>query len=143
VSWFRAREAGTAAAWLPPTGLAGPGSPAGTRGVMTMKLGRSSLVVLGHLAGCSEGEPVEATPVAEPASLDAPPVVSGGTLLVTRDGSLAVAADSGDDAVYVVELQSGTLLDPIQLEAGDEPGRVVEDSIGRVHVALRRGGGVA
>jgi DNA-binding beta-propeller fold protein YncE/mono/diheme cytochrome c family protein len=115
---------------------------------MTMKLGRSSLVVvgllgvLGQLGGCSE-EPVEATAVAEPASLDAPPVISGGTLLVTRDGALAVAADSGDDAVYVVDLQSGQLLDPIQLQPGDEPGRVVEGADGRIHVALRRGGAVA
>ena len=39
----------------------------------------------------------------------------------------------------VVDLDAGTTVE-IALQAGDEPGRLVEDAAGRVHVALRRGG---
>jgi cytochrome c553 len=71
-----------------------------------------------------------------------PPPVSGGTLLVLRDGNHAVAADPARDAVYVVDLGARSVLHTISLPAGDEPGRVVEDGAGHVHVALRRGGSV-
>jgi mono/diheme cytochrome c family protein len=70
-----------------------------------------------------------------------PPPIAGGTLLVTRTG-LAVASDPERDAMVVADLASATLLGTIPLEAGDEPGRLVEDSLGHVHVALRRGGAV-
>ena len=69
-----------------------------------------------------------------------PPPISGGTLLVTRDGTTAVAADPDRDAVYVVDVAGMTLRSTITLKAGDEPGRLVEDGEGRVHVALRGSG---
>ncbi|HVR21266.1 MAG TPA: hypothetical protein VMS65_16245, partial [Polyangiaceae bacterium] len=71
-----------------------------------------------------------------------PPAISGGTLLVLRSGALAVASDPERDAIVVADLGSGTVRGTIALEAGDEPGRLVEDATGRVHVALRRGGAV-
>jgi hypothetical protein len=73
----------------------------------------------------------------------APPAVSGGTLRVLSDGTTAVAADPDRDRVYVVDLPNRTLHATIALQAGDEPGRVVEDAAGRVYVALRHGGAVA
>jgi DNA-binding beta-propeller fold protein YncE/mono/diheme cytochrome c family protein len=72
-----------------------------------------------------------------------PPPISGGTLLVTHDGTLAVAADPDRDRVSIVALNERTVLATILLKPGDEPGRVVEDDEGRVHVALRRGGAIA
>jgi len=69
--------------------------------------------------------------------------ISGGTLRVLADGRTAVAADSDRDQVYVVDLPSATLTRVVKLMPGDEPGRVVEDGAGRVHVALRSGGAVA
>jgi hypothetical protein len=72
----------------------------------------------------------------------APPPISGGTLLVTRSG-LAVAADSDRDRIWVVDLASQSLVTDVGLERGDEPGRVVEDDAGRVHVLLRQGGAIA
>ncbi len=69
-----------------------------------------------------------------------PPPISGGTLLVTRDGSRAIAADSERDRVYVVNLKTHAVDSTIALAAGDEPGRLVEDGAGRIHVALRSGG---
>lgn len=69
-----------------------------------------------------------------------PPSISGGTLLLTRDGRLAVAADPERDRLSVVDLVAGTLQGHVALQPGDEPGRLVEDAAGRVHVALRRGG---
>src|ERR1700722_20172024 len=69
-----------------------------------------------------------------------PPPISGGTLLVTRDGTTAVAADPDRDAVYVVDVAGMTLRSTITLKAGAEPGRLVEDGEGRVHVALRGSG---
>jgi DNA-binding beta-propeller fold protein YncE/mono/diheme cytochrome c family protein len=68
--------------------------------------------------------------------------VSGGTLLVTRDGTRAIAADPGRDRILVVDLAARKLATEIALQPGDEPGRVLEDGNGRIHVALRRGGAV-
>ena len=79
-------------------------------------------------------------PITAPSS---PPPISGGTLLVTHDGRLAVAADPDRNQVSVVRLEDARLLSTVPLEVGDEPGRVVEDAWGMIHVALRRGGAVA
>ncbi len=69
-----------------------------------------------------------------------PPPISGGTLLVTRDGRTAVVCDPDRDAIYIVNLGSLTISFTIALNPGDEPGRLVEDGAGRIHVALRSGG---
>jgi hypothetical protein len=68
-----------------------------------------------------------------------PPPVSGGTLLALRDGNIAIAADPDRDAVYIVSTSSAELLHTVVLQPGDEPGRLVEDGAGLVHVALRSG----
>jgi hypothetical protein len=76
-----------------------------------------------------------------PISAARPPApLSGGTLAVLADGRTAVAADPDRDSIFVVDYRKQTLLATITLQPGDEPGRVAEDSAGRVHVALRRGG---
>jgi hypothetical protein len=72
----------------------------------------------------------------------APPPISGGTLAVSTDGAFAFAADSDRDAFYVVDLKAETSA-TVALTAGDEPGRVVEDAAGNVHVVLRGSGAVA
>jgi hypothetical protein len=69
-----------------------------------------------------------------------PPPISGGTLITLTDGQTAVAADPDRDAVYVVDIPSRVVKHSIALQPGDEPGRLVEDGAGRVHVALRSGG---
>jgi hypothetical protein len=61
-------------------------------------------------------------------------------LRILADGRTAVAADPDRDSVYVVDLTTRTVRASIQLNVGDEPGRVVADSAGRAHVALRHGG---
>ena len=71
---------------------------------------------------------------------DAPPAISGGTMAVLADGQTVVAADPDRDQVYVVDLTLRAVKSTIVLNHGDEPGRLVEDGAGRVHVALRRGG---
>ncbi|WP_437681335.1 c-type cytochrome [Sorangium sp. So ce131] len=71
-----------------------------------------------------------------------PPAISGGTLAVSRSGSVAVASDPDRDRIWIVDLAAQKLSAEIVLEKGDEPGRVVEDDAGRFHVALRRGGAV-
>jgi hypothetical protein len=65
--------------------------------------------------------------------------VSGGNVLALSDNQHAVVADPDRDRLMVVDLDAGTTVE-IALQAGDEPGRLVEDAAGRVHVALRRGG---
>ena len=67
----------------------------------------------------------------------------GGTLLVTSDGKTAVAADPDRDLVSMVDLPTRTLVAQLELPTGAEPGRLVEDASGQVHVLLRRGGGIA
>jgi mono/diheme cytochrome c family protein len=69
--------------------------------------------------------------------------VTGGTLLVLHDGVTAVAADPDRDNVSIISLASQKVLGQVQLAAGSEPGRVVADTAGIVHVVLRRGGGIA
>jgi len=71
-----------------------------------------------------------------------PPAVSGGTLRVLSDGRTAVAADPDRDRVYVVDLTAKAVTATVMLKQGDEPGRVVEDAAGLVHVALRHAGAV-
>ena len=77
----------------------------------------------------------------------APLPIAGGSLLtvVRADGSaIAVASDPEEDTVNVVALTDPpTPIAQVQLQPGDEPGRLVADAAGRVHVALRRGGAVA
>jgi mono/diheme cytochrome c family protein len=80
-------------------------------------------------------------PTTTPKVMRAPPI-SGGTLVVLSDGRTAVASDSDRDLVYVVDLVAAKLTAAIALQPGDEPGRLVEDGAGRVHVALRRGGAI-
>ena len=74
---------------------------------------------------------------------DPPPPISGGTLTVLRDGHTAVAADPDRDRVYVVNLDTRTVTHSIALRLHDEPGRLVEDAAGLVHVALRNAGAIA
>ncbi|HKP63245.1 MAG TPA: cytochrome-c peroxidase [Polyangiales bacterium] len=76
-----------------------------------------------------------ATVVAE----DAPPPMSGGTLILTRDGNWLVAADPDRDLIYVVSVERWALVQTLSLEKGDEPGRLSDDLAGYVHVALRGG----
>ena len=75
----------------------------------------------------------------------APPPISGGTLLLSKDARTAIASDPDRDAIYVVDLAGGAgpgAVRTIDLTSGDEPGRVAVDDVGRAHVALRRGGAV-
>jgi hypothetical protein len=72
-----------------------------------------------------------------------PPPISGGTLLATKDGKLLVASDPDRDLIYFVDSAAFTLLHVRTLNAGDEPGRLVEDAAGRIHVALRGGHALA
>lgn len=82
--------------------------------------------------------PVDTRP---PFEADAPPPpITGGTLLVTSAG-LVIAADPARDRLSVVDPALQTVVH-IDLQPGDEPGRIAEDSAGRVHVALRRGAAV-
>jgi hypothetical protein len=98
----------------------------------------------GPPAGTQDTRPVRA-------AATQPPPISGGTLLITRDGATLVAADPDRDRVSIVPLpQSNSFagvgaIQPgptIALQPGDEPGRLVDDDNHRVHVALRRGGAV-
>jgi hypothetical protein len=73
-----------------------------------------------------------------------PPPITGGTLLITRDGATVVAADPDRDRVSIVQLGFGsTTRGPtVALNPGDEPGRLVDDNNHRVHVARPPGGAV-
>jgi DNA-binding beta-propeller fold protein YncE len=95
---------------------------------------RLSLVLLA-LGACARE-----TPASDPPPPWGVPI-SGGTMLVTRDGTSAVIADPDRDRVMIVDLTTGDSKQ-LALAAGDEPGRLVEDGSGRIHVALRRGGAV-
>jgi hypothetical protein len=74
-----------------------------------------------------------------------PPPISGGSLTVTEDGTLAVAADPDRDALYVVKfaLPNAPSVTKVSFAVGSEPGRTVLDGSGQAHVVLRSSGKVA
>ena len=124
------------AGFFPPGGDAACSGPSGGVGGVT---GRSALPPLFMSAS---------TPVFDGIVMasDPPPPISGGTLIVLRDGATVVAADTDRDRVYVVNLSDGLgpkLRWSIALALHDEPGRLVEDGGGMVHVVLRKSGGLA
>ncbi len=97
--------------------------------------------------GCVSRDPTQATtPTPMPSKVAAgrvprpalvPPPISGGTLLVARDGVTAIASDPDRDRVWIADLGKGRLSGQVVLTPGDEPGRLAEDAAGRVHVVLR------
>lgn len=91
-------------------------------------------------------QPVPPTDTLDPGapvtSAAALPSMSGGTLHVTSDDGTAVASDPDRNALWLVDLNSKTVRARIDCGAGSDPGRIVEDQDGKVHVALRRGGEV-
>jgi hypothetical protein len=101
----------------------------------------------GQTTGPSQPESAPAFGGAMNQAVTPPLPISGGTLvtIVRPDGSaIAVASDPDEDTVNVVSLSNPpTLLGTVHLQPGDEPGRLVADAAGRVHVALRRGGAIA
>jgi mono/diheme cytochrome c family protein len=71
---------------------------------------------------------------------DAPPPVSGGTLLITRNQERAVVSDPDRSALFVVALGSTPATETVrrvEAPARSEPSRAIEDSSGAVHVVLR------
>jgi len=90
------------------------------------------------LVGCAPAES-PATRAVLAASVTPPPL-GGSGLLVSRDGKLLVAADADRDRLYFVDLTTHALLHVRELQVGDQPGRLVEDANGRIHVVLRGGG---
>jgi len=66
--------------------------------------------------------------------------LTGGTMTVTHDGNRVVVADPDRDRVTIVDLTTERVIDTIELAAGSEPGRAIEDGAGRIHVAMRRSG---
>jgi mono/diheme cytochrome c family protein len=100
------------------------------------------LFALAALNGCGEQAPFTAPPGHElNVSPVPPPPISGGTLIITR-ADVAVAADPDRDKVWITALKEDATPRSIGLEDHDEPGRLVEDGAGKVHVALRRGGAI-
>jgi hypothetical protein len=90
------------------------------------------------LAACNDPQTIQ--PSGDPPPSWGVPV-SGGNLLISQSGAFAVVADPDRDRVVTVQLSNGQATE-IPLEVNDEPGRLLEDAAGRVHVALRRGGAV-
>jgi hypothetical protein len=85
------------------------------------------------LVGCTGS--VELPSPTPPAPWGAP--ITGGTMLVTRDGTRAIVADPDRDRVMIIDLDQSKTTADIALAAGSEPGRIVEDGANRVHIALR------
>jgi len=73
----------------------------------------------------------------------APPAVSGGTLLILKDQNTALVADPERDQVVLVDLAKLAVTRTITLPRGSEPGRAAEDADGRVHLVLRGSGKLA
>ena len=92
------------------------------------------LLALSLLAACSSGEPPSPNP---PPPWGVP--ISGGNMIIAHDGRHAIIADADRDRILSVDTQTGDTKE-LALDKDAEPGRLVEDAAGRIHVALRRGG---
>jgi hypothetical protein len=122
--------------FVSPPMFADGGVPIGVDGGSTCVNGVA--VAPARIMGGGPQPTIPATPTKAATSV---PPISGGTLLVMADGKTAVAADPERDQVYLVDLATKSVRVAV-LQPGDEPGRLVEDGAGRIHVALRRGGAV-
>jgi hypothetical protein len=117
-------------------------------GCSTKLLGEPDPSPGGFLPGSVGGSGGPVTPVSvgptfsmPVTAADPPPPISGGTLLMLRGAGTVVAADPDRDTISIVDVGlTLSLRATITLESHDEPGRLVEDGAGRVHVVLRRGG---
>lgn len=72
-----------------------------------------------------------------------PSELTGGTMLVTAGGRLALVSDPDRELVWVVDLDLRRIRSRIGFPAGSGPSRLVEDGRGQVHVSLRRSGQLA
>lgn len=113
--------------------------------------GPVTLGLLGAGLACNAAPPVPENPPL-PTAPDfgattvqdvAPPPISGGTMLLSRDFTTAIVSDSDRDFVSLVDIAKGTVRARVDLSPHDEPGRIAEDADGQVHVALRGSGSVA
>ena len=68
--------------------------------------------------------------------------IMGGTLAMNPEGTIAVASDPDRDAVFVVDLARRAVT-PIQLEAGEVPGRVATGPDANAYVVLREAAAIA
>jgi mono/diheme cytochrome c family protein len=141
------------------TSSGGTSNDAGTGGTSSSGSGGTSNGGAGGTGGTSSGgagtggsaagaggtteEPIKEPPPWNGSAQKGSVPMTGGTLLVLKDGKTAVAADPDRDMVSIVDLTGPSVKAQIQLPIGSEPGRMVQDDSGQVHVALRRGGGVA
>jgi mono/diheme cytochrome c family protein len=126
-----------------PTGAAGAGgmTATGTGGAATVSAPSACGAAMGPLPGGTSPFLLDISGAVT--SLAVPPrPITGGTLLVLHDGSAAVASDPDRDRLFVVDLVTRAVRATVLLPPGDEPGRLVEDAKGLIHVALRRGGAV-
>ena len=99
----------------------------------------------GGFAGKAGGFPIDGGTFSEVVveSEDSPPPLAGGTLAIIGGGTRVAVSDPDRDQVVAVNLDAMSIVSTAVLARGDEPGRLVEDGQGRVHVALRSGRGVA
>src|SRR5262245_31556062 len=108
--------------------------------LLKASLGSLCLIATAAATGCQPGANAPEDLVVVSIASTPPPPLSGGTLIVTADETRAVAADSDRDLVWIVNLRDEKLEHTVVLEKNDEPGRLVEDGAGLVHLALRGAG---
>ena len=99
------------------------------------------------LLACNKGGPAPDVDTGLPldevprAADDAVPV-TGGTLAISPDGTLAAVSDILGDRLILVDVAGGLVLGHVALEPGDRPQRLLVDDDGIVTAVLRRGGAV-
>ena len=114
-----------------------------------MRINRLSWMTLALVAGgCADFGPTQELviplddrPVME--SRVTPPPISGGTLAILGDGHTVIATDPDRDRVLFADIDTGLVSHALELEPGDEPGRVIEGPDGTAFVALRGVGSIA
>jgi len=120
---------------LPDAGVVAPPLPGVDGGAACLSDAAATMPIIG-------GGPQATIPTTITQATTPVPPLSGGTLLALADGTTVAASDPERDQVYIVDTTSSAVM-TVALQAGDEPGRLVQDAAGLLHVALRWGGAIA
>jgi hypothetical protein len=113
-------------------------------GLACQEVPESSITDQGERGGAptvgGRGPVLDERPVVQ--AEQAPPPVTGGTLLALSDGRRVLASDPDRDRIWLIDYVHSQFDVPIELERGALPGRAVEDNAGNAHVVLRGSGDV-
>lgn len=104
----------------------------------------ASLAILTACNGADDSTRKDAEDdLAAPFPVEVTDPITGGTLALSPDGSLAAASDIGGDQIHLIDVASATEIGTVRLKPDTRPARLLVDDNGLALVTLRGPGAVA